>query len=112
MRERLAALFDEDRQAVHTFTAQFAKFSRTETGANVACLVQIKHGFHFACDHAWVHRSKAMKQLELQTGDRVLFEAQIERYVRPGIVLNSCDLEHEYGLTKVRNMMIIERRES
>lgn len=53
-----------------------------------------------------------MKQLELNTGDRVLFEAQIERYVRPGIVLNSCDLTHDFGLTKVRNMIVIERRET
>lgn len=109
MRERLAILYEDDPMASHTFTARFSRYSRGKDGNILACIDHIKYEGKFSADHAWIHRSKAMKCLCLEDGDIVKFEAQITRYRRDVQYYGGEEGELDYGLCRVRNMQIIER---
>lgn len=109
MRERLAVLYEDNPMASHLFIARFSKFSRNKDGSNRACLDHIRHNGHMVADHCWVHRSKAMKCLELENGDIVEFEAQIRRYAKEVEFYSGEIGLIEYGLERVRNMRITER---
>lgn len=110
MRERLSELHDPSGQTLYCFTAQFECYSKTDNGSNVALLVSVKHDGRFACDHSWIHRSKAMKLLELRHGDIVQFVACVERYPKNVPVPLAEVVEYDYCFSKIREMIIISRR--
>lgn len=109
MRERLAILFEDNPMAYYLFTARFSRYSRSKDDSNVACFDHIKHDGRMAADHCWTHRSKVMKALELQSGDKVEFEAQIKRYIRDVRYYGGEPGQLDYGLERIRNLKVIER---
>lgn len=105
MRERLGLHYRE----THCFTAYFHSYAKTDEGSNVVCLYKICLGQREVADHCWIHRSKQMKQLKLQHGDFVQFEARVGRYARlASLNLNSA-VEHEFNLEKVRDVQVLRR---
>lgn len=104
MRERLAPHYQE----THCFTADFASYSKTEDGNNVACFRNVKLNGKWVCDHVWIHRSKHMKNLELKHGDKVQFEARVGRYTR-GFPRIEQEVEFDYNLEKVREFIVVQR---
>jgi hypothetical protein len=108
MRERLAERYQE----THCFTGQFRQYARTAEGSNVACFSNICIGNDWVADHVWIHRSKHMKKQELKTGDRVQFEARVERYAKNGIPRPHVEaIEWDYCLDKIREFVVIKRHE-
>jgi hypothetical protein len=105
MRDGLASLFGE----VHWFSAVFQSYAKTEGGANVACLRDVRYGLQTVADHVWIHRSQQMKKLDLQEGDVVQFSAEVGRYAREPITDPNA-LERDYSLEHIREMSIKMRR--
>lgn len=112
MRERLGDLYDPSGQQAHCFTAQFQCYGKTDEGSNVALLVAIYLGTEkWVADHAWIHRSKQMKYLELERGDIIEFDAVVGKYLRQGKSFSRVeDAEFEFCLKHVRQMRIYRKR--
>ena len=112
MRERLGELYDPAGKEAHCFTAQFHCFGKTDEGSNVALLIAIYLGTERWCaDHLWIHRSKQMKQLELEKGDIIKFSAVVGKYPRQGESFSRAeDAEWDFCLNKVRKMRIYRKR--
>lgn len=74
------------------------------------CLGDVHHGHLWMADHVWIHRSKHMKRLELKKGDMVEFEARVCRYYRDFTDPKTGQRDMDYGLEKVRDFKVIERK--
>jgi hypothetical protein len=107
MRERLSRHYQE----TLTFQARFLNYSKTPEGSNVVCLGDIHLGHLWMADHVWIHRSKTIKQLELKRGDMVEFEARVNRYCKEFINPETGQRDWDYGLEKVKEFKVIERKE-
>lgn len=106
MRKRLARYY----QQTHVFNAKFMEYSKTPEGSNVCLLGNICIGGHWVADHVWIHRSKAVKRLELMHGDHVRFEAQVDRYARNHPLPPDFEVEYDYGLVKIREFIVLKRK--
>lgn len=106
MRERLAERYQE----THSFTASFRSYAKTNEGSNVACFGNVYLDDAWMTDHVWIHRSKQMKNLDLQPGDRVRFEARVGRYVKSIVPRPHTEApEWDYCLEKIRDVVIVQR---
>lgn len=105
MREKLAALYGQTR----CFTALFKGYSKTPGGSNVACLLQVRLDEEELTDHVWIHRSKQMKNLGLNFGDKVQFYATVDRYVKGEPTLLNPQVEYDYKLEKIHGMIVVWR---
>lgn len=110
MRERLGDLFDPAGKCAHVFTAVFQCYGKTAEGSNVICLMDIRLGQNALTDHLWIHRSKQMKQLELEFGDWIAFSAVVGKYPRQGESFSRGeDAVYDYSLEHIREMRIIRK---
>lgn len=106
MRERLSNYY----QQTCIVTARFSHYSKTDSGSNVVCLNNLVICDKWVADHVWIHRSKQIKLLELRAGDVVQFEGRVCRYLRNIFVIDRTDLSMDYGLEKIREFKVMERR--
>lgn len=106
MRERLSDYY----QQRCIITARFSHYSKTDTGSNVVCLKNLYICGKWVADHVWIHRSREIKELALMPGDRVEFEARVCKYVRNTFVVERADMVMDFGLEKIREFKVIERR--
>lgn len=84
---------------VYTFRGVFIRYSRTPEGRNVALLRQVMVNGVNITSHIWIHRSKAMKQMELQEGETVEFEAEVKPYKH-----KKPNTKDDYTIERIRNM--------
>lgn len=105
MRERLGRYFGQ----THCFIARFQSYAKTNEGSNVGCLYNVKLDGREVADHVWIHRSGKMKDLELQHGDIVEFEARVGRYARGEPMQHVSEVQYEYNLEKIKEMRVVRR---
>lgn len=111
MRERLGDYYDPSGRQTHYFTAQFQCFGKTDEGSNVALLVSVFKDGRWVCDHAWIHRSKQMKRLELEKGDIIEFQAVVGKYPRQGeTIIRAEERTWDFSLEHICEMRILRKR--
>ncbi len=106
MRERLGDHFGE----YCIVRAEFQSYSKTPDDSNVVCFRSVYIEGRRVADHVWTHRSKAMKQAEMKTGDKVEFEARVGRYTRTIPRPHSEAIEFDFCLEKIREFRVTQRR--
>jgi len=99
----------EHYQETFNFTARFQCYAKTPDDSNVACFASLRVNGEFCADHIWTHRSKLMKNLDLQNGDLVAFEARITRYARNESFSRAEDVIYDYGVEKIREFQVLRR---
>lgn len=104
MRTGLALLFDE----THTFNATFICYAQTDEGRNVVLVEDVYWQGKRITGHIWLHRTKALKQLELKRGERIEFEAKVEKYVKNVRIVSKSDIEADYGFKNIRDVKRID----
>lgn len=110
MRVLLSDLYDPAGDAFYYFTAVFDRFARTEDETNVVLLTQIHADGKYVADHCWIHRSKVLKRMNPVKGDVLEFLAVVSKYPKPRDFVHMWQVKWEYGLEKVREIKIKERR--
>lgn len=110
MRVLLSDMYDPAGDAFYYFTAVFERFSKTEEGSNVVMLTQVHAEGKYVADHCWIHRSKALKHLNPAKGDVLEFLAVVSKYPKPKDFVHIRQMHWEYGLEKVREIKIKEKR--
>lgn len=104
MRDKLAAYYQQEL----SLTAYFDRYSKTEDGSNVACINRVMLNGDELADHLWIHRSGRMKDLDLQQGDLIAFDARVTRYTRYGVKPET-GRQTDYGLHRIRDVIVLKR---
>lgn len=104
MRNGLKLLFGE----THIFSATFTCYARTDEGRNVVLVEDVYWEGKLITGHIWLHRTRALKELQLEKGERIEFEARVEKYMKNVHIEKQADIEADYGFKNIREVKRIE----